>query len=241
MRARMKRRTGKKAFITDVIVDFWAYIMFVLVVIVFAILYNYAKEAKLQAIEDVKDVTYGNYLAQVYLRTPVDVAGQKMTMAELIALYDYNQTAERRGESREDVELAETRSDIAEVVSKVDVSAALRHAFEDYVGTGNPMRSAIVDITNDFLEKNYDGDRCFFFAIRGNGFEYQRFNAPCVRLGVIGGFFGAVRVDILLRHLPSLPNSSVQTYVASVDPTVRPIVVYSVYDMGRLADIYGEG
>jgi hypothetical protein len=219
---------GKKAFITDVIVDFWAYITFVLVVIVFAILYKYAAEAKLQAVEDVKDVAYGNYLAQVYLRTPLNVGTEKMTVAELIALYDYNQTLERRGSPPEDIEDSVFYDEVA-------------HFFDDSIGDDNPMRSALHSITRDFVDKNFDNDRCFLFTIKGSGFEYQESSAQCISLDVFFlGPIGAARITDLMDHLPSLPNASIQTYVASVDPRAKPIIIYSIYDMERLVQIYGE-
>ena len=73
MKPRCKLNRSKKAFISDALVDIWSYIMFVLIVIVFAIIYKYASSEKTQALENIYDVTYGNYLAQVYLRTPVVV------------------------------------------------------------------------------------------------------------------------------------------------------------------------
>ncbi|MFC1742289.1 hypothetical protein ACFL3V_07175 [Nanoarchaeota archaeon] len=214
MRYRMRdahRRLGKKAFITDVLVDFWSYILFVLVVIVFAVVYKYSAEAKLQQIEDVKDVTYGNYLAQVYLRTPLDVGNTKMDMAELIALYDYNQSLEKE----KDRSYAQFWED----------------KFYWVMGKKNPMLEAIDTITADFVDKNFDEDRCFVFSIRGNAFETVRRSHACPGARTFSTYY-------LFIILPGIPNSTYVTYIAPVDPRDKPIAIYSIYDIERLLSLY---
>ena len=92
MKVKNRIRRGKKAFITSAIVDMWAYIMFVVVVIVFALIYKWTAEGHLEELESVQDISYGNYLTHVYLRTPVEIGGTEMTMAELIAIHDYSRS-----------------------------------------------------------------------------------------------------------------------------------------------------
>ncbi|MBN1544066.1 hypothetical protein JW898_01235 [Candidatus Woesearchaeota archaeon] len=213
---------GRRAFITDIIVDFWAYIVFVLVVIVFAIFYAYTADARLQALEDAQDISYGNYLAQVYLRKPVSVGNTDMTVAELIALYDYNQTFERERD----------RSAWEEIE---DFTTSFFH------GTKNPMRDALMDITDRFVDAYFDDDKCYSFAITGNAFDYHEFSDKCLTIEIGGNFlFMTADVRNILDRLPSLPNSSYQTYISPVDPRDDPIIIHAVYDMDRLLDVYGK-
>ncbi|MBW2971471.1 hypothetical protein KY359_00400 [Candidatus Woesearchaeota archaeon] len=217
---RVAIRFGKKAFITDVIVDFWAYIVFTLVIIVFAILYVYTAKAKTQELQDARDITYGNYLAQVYLRKPITVGGAQMTMAELIALYDYNQTLELQRELEEDRGIFESMT-----------------AF--FQGTQNPMRDAIMEITDAFVRVNFEGGRCYVFAVHGNAFNYLRFGDNCLKWRD-RGFFLHPEPHLLLERMPELPNSSYINYISPIDPRNDPILIYSIYDMDRLIDVYAE-
>jgi|GEM_PF-6568777 len=211
-RIRFAMRFGKRAFITDVLVDFWAYVMFVLIIIVFAILYTYAIKAKMQALEGAKDITYGNYLAQVYLRKPVTVGNTEMTVAELIAMYDYNQSMEP-------------------TESRFEQFFASPTAF--IVGTRNPMRDALMDLTDNFVEKYFDENKCFVFSIHGSAFDYTRRG---------GGCFGAQTFSMhyLLAQLPRLPNTTYVTYVAPIDPREDPILIYSIYNFEGLLAIYSD-
>ena len=89
------RKLGKKA-ISEIMADIMAIFLVAIIVIIFVIIYKLGAKAQAEEMESAKGVTYGNYLAQVYLRTPLVAGETKMTMAELIALYDHNQTLEHR-------------------------------------------------------------------------------------------------------------------------------------------------
>jgi hypothetical protein len=204
-------KLGKKAFITDIIVDFWAYITFVLVVIVFAIFYKWGAEAKLQQIDDVQDITYGNYLAQVYLRSPVVVGDQDMTMAELITLYDYNQTMEKAADPS-----------YAEMVQS---------GFKFFFGSSNDMWDEIEEITEEYVETHYDTDNCYVFSIKGNGFEYSEFSY----FGCPSG--NAFSIASALPQF-GVPVETYVTYLPSVDPRQKPIEIYSIYNLERLIELY---
>jgi hypothetical protein len=148
---RFRKQKAKKAFITSAIVDIWAYIMFVLVVIVFSLIYKWTATAHLEQLEGIKDLSYGNYLAHIYLRSPIDVAGTEMTMAELLALYDYNMTLEK----------AAGRTCEFRPYDKYF-----------YYCMDGPMGKTIVDITNSFMDDNLK-DTHHIFIIKGSGFTYM--------------------------------------------------------------------
>ena len=148
-----KKRTGKKAFIASALVDFWAYIMLVVIIIVFAIIYKITAEVKLNSLESVRDISYGNYLAHVYLRSPITIADKEMPMAELIALYDYNQTLEKQqGRSFDELD----------IISRPE---------EYLAAVENPMREAILEITERFVSENFPegGDYIFIMITQSNG------------------------------------------------------------------------
>ncbi len=212
------RNFGKRAFISDALVDIWAIIIFVIVIIVFFVIYRWSAEAAMQQIQDKQDVIYGNYLAQVYLRTPLSVAGRDMTMAELIALYDYNQTLERM--QADEASFAEWAEDVI-----------TDNPLVNFIGLGNPMRTAIIDLTEEFVEQNFDSDRCFFFSIHGNSFDYTQRNLVC---SASIGF----SPHYLFSQLRDVPKEAYATYIAPVDPRDGPIILYSIYDFERLLSVY---
>jgi hypothetical protein len=205
-----KRRLGKHAFLTDVLIDFWAYLAFVLVVIVFATLFKWSAEASKQAIEDTKDVTYGNYMTEVYLRTPLNVGTAKMSMAELIAFYDYNQTLEKGIDK-----------------SYAEVAAS---PIEFFYGKDNQMKEAFRQITADFISKNFDQSKCYAFMVHGNSFDYVVVGKNCLLTTVIPFY------SILSNY--NVPKEAYVTYLPSVDPRSKPIEVYCVYDLARLLKLY---
>ena len=206
---------GKKAFIMSFIVDFWAYITFVLVVIIFAMVYKYLADAKLQAVEDVKDIVYGNYLSQVYLRKPIVVGEDRMTMAELIAMYDYNQTIEQRGKKE-----------------PTSTELLFGNQYFFYGRSDNAMWNGIVEVTEEFIDENFDDSKCYVFAMKGNDFEYARFGSKC---NLEKGFS-------LVSALPQfgVPEKTFLTILPSVDPRNDPIEIYVVYDLKRLIELYSK-
>jgi hypothetical protein len=213
VKKRRNLKLGKKAFVTDIIVDFWSYIVFVLVVIVFAVLFKLSSEAMLQALEGAKDVTYGNYLAQVYLRTPVIIGNTEMTMAELIAMYDYNQSLIRPEDRTEDY-----------IFTGQAVFA---------LGQPNAMKDAIMSITNDFVENNYNEHKCFVFSIHGKAFDYTKRNTRCFGSETFGMYY-------LWAQIPLIPNETYVTYIAPVDPREDPIAIYSISDLEGLLSVYSD-
>lgn len=205
------RRIRKKAFLAGALVDVWAILLFVVVIIVFAVLYKWSAETSMQRLQDKKDVTYGNYLSQVYLRTPLSVAGKEMTVAELIALYDYNQTLERE----KDRSYAET----------------VRDGVQYIFGKRNPMQEALIELTDEFVEENFDRRKCSVFSIYGNAFEYVRRGASCPGAQ-------AFSLNYLFRQIDWVPEEAYKTYVATVDPRDEPIIIYSIYDFERVLSVY---
>jgi hypothetical protein len=230
---KMKKRPklGKKAFIASFIVDFWAYLAFVLVVIVFALIFKLATANQTRALEDAQDIIYGNYISNVYLRTPVLVGGERITMAELISMYDYNQTLEKEKAK-------------AEEVGKSRIEIFIEDVFFFYGQKDNPMWRGIATITEEFIKDSLDArrskgiakyfgsGRCYVLAIKGNGFEYSRF----------GSFCPTKKPFSIATILPQIgvPEESFITYLPSVDPREDPIEVYVIYDLARLVDIYAS-
>jgi hypothetical protein len=202
---------GKKAFIAGMASDIWWFFIFVLVIAVFWVFFKWSSEAKMQQIQDKQDISYGNYLAQVYLRTPVDVGGKDMTVAELISFYDYNQTLDLQKDK------------------------TLAGVFEDKVlfifGKDNAMRQALVQITEDFVEDGFDEDKCYLFAVSGTSFSINYKSDNCA---------GAAAFDMkyLLSYLKDVPVSAYTTYIAPVDPRDEPIMVFAIYDFERLLSVY---
>jgi hypothetical protein len=212
--SRPRKKFGKKGLITGVIVDFlWAPLLLLLVTIIFAALFNWAQEAKFRALEDHKDVVYGNYLAQVYLRKPVSVAGTDMTMTELIAMYDYNQSLEKA----KDKSYANFIHDPVRFV----------------MGKKNPMRDAIIELTEAFVEQNFDSGECFAFGIHSDSVDISYKSGACPA----GRTFSLFYMFSVLR---TIPNETFSTYIAPIDPRESPIVVYSVYDIERLLKLYSK-
>lgn len=108
------RKLGKKA-ISEVVADIMAIFLVAIIVIIFAIIYKLGAKAQVEEMQAAKGVTYGNYLAQVYLRTPLVAGETRLTMAELIAFYDHNQTLEKQLEIESDREDNQMFKDIKSI------------------------------------------------------------------------------------------------------------------------------
>jgi hypothetical protein len=236
MRPRLKWKKQKKAFIADAFVDLWAYIMFVLVVIVFAILFKYMSSAKTEALENLYDITYGNYLAQVYLRTPVIVGNARMTVAELISMYDYNQTLEPdEGKLPEGIffNLFDW---------SVDLTGQRDASSDFFFGRENDLWRGIKTITDDFVRKNFDSNKCYVFSIKAESFEYAKGN-DARKCQVFKGFRGfwqraefvnLGRIALQTVGDKGIPPEAYLTYLPSIDPRKKPIEVVSIYDVSKM-------
>ena len=93
---------SKKGAVTSVISDFWAYVAFVLVVIIFYGLFTFAaKNIKENKIIDLETNTKADLNLINYLRTPVEVVidreKRQMIMADLIVLTELEPEGENRG------------------------------------------------------------------------------------------------------------------------------------------------
>jgi hypothetical protein len=207
-----KLRKGKKAFISDAVVDIWALFMFVLVIIFFAIFYKWTAEAKMQQIQDKRDIADGNYLAQVYLRTPISVGGTEMTISELISFCDYNQSME----AKQDKSYAEW------IQEKTSFS----------LGKKTDLCGSLEKMTKEFVEQNFDSNRCFTFAIKGNAYEYSYKSFSCPGSSAFSMYY------LVKQVLNNVPTAAYATYLASIDPRENPIIVISIYDFERLLAIY---
>ena len=93
------------------------------------------------------------------------------------------------------------------------------------------MRDALIGLTDDFVENNFDSRRCFHFEIRGDGFFYSRRSSSCPGARGFGIYY-------LMDRLRDVPREVYVTYIAPVDPRAEPIVVYSIYDFERLLALY---
>ncbi|MFH1063791.1 MAG: hypothetical protein V1729_01785 [Candidatus Woesearchaeota archaeon] len=198
---------NKKAFISDSIVDIWAIVLFVLIVITFAILFKFDATAREMSIQDRKDVSYGNYFSQVYLRKPVLVGTEQMSMAELIAFYDYNQTQEKQK----------------------DIDQTIKDVF--FYGISNSLWEVLEPSIDNFTKNSFDKDRCWVFSILGNGFEYAKFgNCPLMSnafsISRAMEQFGVPK-DAFVTHIASVDPREAPIEVYSVYDVKRMIDLYA--------------
>ena len=234
------RPMGKKGFIADVLVDFWAYITFTLVIIVFAFLYKWLAKSSMEKLANFKGVTWSNHLANVYLRTPIEVADVEISMAELIALYDYNQTAERMKEFKV---LNESWPGLFKALASVK-QELVGNSF--LIGSRGTLAEGFTEITDAFIEENFDAfDTCYLFYVEGNAFKYmewgslskcgkyasQRFEPGIFTLGTIKK---DLKLENFLKLLDDIPKEGYLTYIPPIDPRHKPIKLYIVYDMAKI-------
>lgn len=258
--------TSRKAFIADVIVDFWAYILFALIIIIFAVLYKWTASEASEKLTDFKGVTWSNYLAEVYLRTPVEVEGLDMEMAEIIALFDYNQslyskTPEAKGMLESFVEGVGSMY--------VEAGSSLKNMYLgsfDNTPQGNAIlqgkRNALFDgidsITKEFVSDNFDSfNTCYIFMIEGNHFRYVKYGslAKCKKysdtkldVSAVPAPFPIVfptiekelRPEHFLALLSNIPKESYLTLIPPIDPRKDPIKLYVIYDMDAILKMRQE-
>lgn len=209
---KIPRMLASKKSIAEIIVDFWATVAFAVVIVVFYLIYTFGASARLQSITDQHNVIYGNYLAQVYLRMPVSVAGQQMTMAELLAIYDYNQRLKLDAEGTADEDIDE--------LSEGD----------------DPLGNAIISITDKFVADNFP-EECYAFELYGDGFYYELYDHKC---GIAFDFMNRMVTHESMQEVlrgADFPEGFV-TYVPQVDPRKETIMLFSVYDIASFANIY---
>jgi hypothetical protein len=127
---------GKKAFVGGAIVDFYAYLMFFLIIVLFYIIFKLTAEAHNERMSGSGDILAGNIYMKAYLSHPVHLDNDEMTvpMADLIRLADENP------DRYEDI-------------------------FEEK--------------TEDFMDKTFPNDLCFFFKIKGQDLEYESAESGC--------------------------------------------------------------
>ncbi|MBI4738628.1 hypothetical protein HY772_03565 [Candidatus Woesearchaeota archaeon] len=187
-----RKGKSKKGFITDVVVDFYAYILFVLVIIIFAIVFKLGADAKKQRLQDVQGVNDGNFIIQVFLRQPIDVGSNKMTYADLLILYDNNQSnalalKSKQGPAEKAVQALPYAAAAAATVSTplaLPVVASTMIAGSILFGEENIYYKNIDTLTTDFLKINVDmnplyNDKCYYFIIRGTSFIYAKVSDRC--------------------------------------------------------------
>lgn len=99
-----KKINGRKGAISSVIVDFGAYVAFVLVIIIFYALFTYqAKDVSENKITGFKsDSKYGSYFT-AYLNTPYTLNNEKITIGEMITLYYNEKDASKKEEYYEKI------------------------------------------------------------------------------------------------------------------------------------------
>ncbi|MFQ5474349.1 MAG: hypothetical protein ACE5DM_00800, partial [Candidatus Nanoarchaeia archaeon] len=83
---------SKKAFVGGAIVDFYAYLMFFLIIVLFYIIFKLTAEVHNERMAGSGDILAGNIYSSAYLKHPVYVEQDKLTvsMADLIRLADEN-------------------------------------------------------------------------------------------------------------------------------------------------------
>lgn len=81
---------GKKGFIGSILMDFWAYAVFVFVIIIFAILFQFMKGGITQTISSETNVINAKITLLNFIRTPVEIdinrdnINESLTVGELI-------------------------------------------------------------------------------------------------------------------------------------------------------------
>lgn len=176
------RKLSKKGFITDAIVDFYSYIVFVIVIIVFAILFKLSHDAKTQRLKDIQGVNDANFLVQVLLREPIMLGGEKMTYADLLALYDNNQSKARKIAAQEAAKRSTAEAVVDALVSPYTVPFELAGAI--LFGEENEYYTNIDSLTSTFLKINVEenpkySDKCYYFIVRAPSFMYTKVSEKC--------------------------------------------------------------
>ena len=202
---------NKKAFIASWPVDFWAYILFVVIIVVFAILFKLQDAAMQNQLTGIQSITDGNYLAQLYLRTPLaaDNLPEDFTIADFIIYYDYNVSVEKS------------------LNTPIDL---LWSGVKFIYGIQDVNYRTIVALTDDFIKDNMDKKACYLFGITGNDFEYSVIGPECSSI--------AISISSLFGVHNSIPEESYSTYIPPLDPTKQNIKIVVVQDLKSLLSTY---
>ena len=214
LRKNLKRKVGKKAFIAGSLVDLYAYLIFVLLIIIFYIIFKVRGMMAEEELRGSADMVVGNFYTSAYLRMPVDVEGHDMTMADLIRLAD--------------AEVAD-RSDIEQIFrTRSSAGVLLSELTDTYSGL-------FVEQTEWYWQTTFPDDVCFYFMIKGrdNGthLTYRAAESSCV--------FDLSDGDMMLWVENSLiPIERFRTLIPSFDPGNR-IEVQLFYDVETLQGAYG--
>ncbi|MFC1753075.1 hypothetical protein ACFL96_06730 [Thermoproteota archaeon] len=141
---------GKKAFIAGAIVDLYAYLMFLVVIIVFYLIFKITAAQHTEEMRGTNDLIAGNVFAAAYLRMPVEVEGHQMKMADLIMLAD---------EEASNWSLAD---EMLKVGAPVLLSPIVAGVFiEGY------YLSLFKARTEWYWETTFPDNLCFYFKIKG--------------------------------------------------------------------------
>lgn len=214
LRKNMKRKMGKKAFIAGSIVDLYAYLIFLLLIIVFYIIFKVRGMIAEEELRGSADMVVGNFYTSAYLRMPVDVEGHDMTMADLIRLAD--------------AEVAD-RSDLEEILRTYTSPGRMMTALTDtYSGL-------FVERTEWYWQTTFPDDICFYFVIKGRSdgehLDYRAAESSCR--------FDLSDADMHLWVENSrIPIMRFRTLIPSFDPGNR-IEVQLFYDVETLHSAYG--
>ena len=209
-----KLQRNKKAFIASLIADFWSYLLFVVIIIVFAILFRLQDASKEDQLTGVQSITDGNYLAQTYLRMPLTAKGlpDDFTVGDFIIYYDHNVTEEkkRRGE----------------------ILQFIWDGLSFISGIKDSNYYTLDKITKEYIKNNFDDNTCYLFGIIGNDFEYTRTGDYCkTSFSIVG--------SMLFDYYSGIPTETYATHLPPMNPNQKLITVVVISDLSRLLRQYG--
>ena len=99
----MKRIKNKKGFISESVVLLFCFVIFIIVGFVFFILFYFVPKVGISLGSDFQALD-GTFMLSNYLRTPVEVNGKKMNMADLIGFYYMEGDSTKKAEYRSKID-----------------------------------------------------------------------------------------------------------------------------------------
>ena len=211
---------NKKGFIASALVDFYAYLVFI--VIIFFLLFKYAADAKQQSISSSSDILAGNTYLDAYLKSPVDVDGVEMTFGELIAIVDH------------------ARSDLVIPEGGIHLIPLERG--------GRRYSDILSEQTEAFFSDIMESDMCLRLVIVGEHTEEEFSSTPCYAELVNKGLLLLPQVQIfdllggqVSERYKLDPNVDPSRFYVSVPPLVpgeKPVRVAFFYDLGSLSKTF---
>ncbi|MBW2967059.1 hypothetical protein KY362_01090 [Candidatus Woesearchaeota archaeon] len=218
--------SSRKAFISGVASEWFALLLIAIIFVLLFIAFRFGVAQEQRSVEDIRDITQGNYIAQVYLRSQVPFGEDEvLSMAELIELYDHERT--QRVEDDEDAGeggLLETAEEMLAFFANAEMML---------LGEENELQRVIVTNTQAFVRKNFPQDKCYFFGIHGEHMDINFRGTSCSAARTFSIYY-------LFSQLEDVDAEVFKTYVAPVDPRDDPIVIYSVYDFERVLAVYSD-